>query len=31
MLSGLFYQMPQGMDNGMQVMYGCSGDVNDLY
>ena len=22
--------MAQGMDNGMQVMYGCSGDVNDL-
>ena len=31
MLRRLFYQMPQGMDNGMQVMYSCSGDVNDLY
>jgi hypothetical protein len=30
MLSPLFYQVPKGMDNGMQVMYGCSGHMEEL-
>jgi hypothetical protein len=30
MLSPLFYQVPQGMDNGVQVMYGCIGHMEEL-